>query len=112
MNSPADEWAGEIRAGDVRAMARAISAIEDSSPVAEKLLQILFADAGRTYRIGITGAPGAGKSTLVDRLTGLYREKKQTGGVLAVDPSSAFTGGAILGDRVRMQTHAADPAVF
>ena len=109
---PIEKWARQIRAGDIRAISRGLSAIESRAPEAEKLLQILFSSTGKAYRIGITGAPGTGKSTLVDCLTGFYRHQKKTVGILAVDPSSPFTGGAILGDRIRMQSHAADPGVF
>jgi LAO/AO transport system kinase len=107
-----ENWAAQIRAGDVRALSRAVSAIENRAPDAEELLKLLFPHTGRAYRIGITGAPGTGKSTLVDRLASLYRAEKKTVGIIAVDPSSPFTGGAILGDRIRMQGHAADSGVF
>jgi LAO/AO transport system kinase len=105
-------WAAQIRAGDVRAVSRALTAIEDREPEAEALLRELFPHTGRAYRVGVTGAPGTGKSTLVDRLVEHYRAVKRKVGVLAVDPSSPFTGGAILGDRVRMQKHASDNGVF
>jgi LAO/AO transport system kinase len=98
--------------GDPRAIARVISLIEDESPQATDLLRAVFPRTGRAYLIGVTGPPGAGKSTLVDRLTAQYRAKGRTVGVIAVDPSSPFSGGAILGDRVRMQAHAGDPGVF
>ena len=101
-----------IRAGDTRAISRAVSAIEDRSPEAEQILRELFPHTGRAYRIGITGAPGTGKSTLVDRLAAKYRHEKKTVGIVAVDPSSPFTGGAILGDRIRMQGHATDSGIF
>jgi LAO/AO transport system kinase len=105
-------WAAQIRGGDVRAISRALTAIEDREPEAEILLRELFPHTGRAYRVGVTGAPGTGKSTLVDRLVEYYRGAKRKVGVLAVDPSSPFTGGAILGDRVRMQRHASDTGVF
>lgn len=106
------DWAARIRGGDVRAISRAVSAIENRSVETEPLLRELFPSTGRAYRIGITGAPGTGKSTLVDRLAAQYRKDGKTIGIIAVDPSSPFTGGAILGDRVRMQGHASDSGVF
>ncbi len=114
MTSPAvlDTWIAEITAGDVRAISRAVSAIENRAPEAESLMQRLFPSTGRAFRVGITGAPGTGKSTLVDRLAALYRAQCKTVGIIAVDPSSPFTGGAILGDRIRMQGHAGDEGIF
>ena len=104
--------APEILAGDKRAIARAISAVEDSRPGSLELLKELFPHTGKGLVVGITGAPGAGKSTLVDRLSALYRSKDERTGVIAVDPSSPFTGGAILGDRIRMQARSTDPGIF
>jgi LAO/AO transport system kinase len=104
--------ADRVLAGDPRAVARAISFIEDEAPAAAALVAAIFARTGRAYLIGVTGPPGAGKSTLVDRLTAETRRGGETVGVIAVDPTSPFTGGAILGDRLRMQAHAADPDVF
>lgn len=104
--------AERVRRGDVRAIARAISLIEDDAPQAADVVRSLFALTGRAYLVGITGPPGAGKSTLVDRLTAAVRARQQTVGVLAIDPTSPYTGGAILGDRVRMQAHAGDEGVF
>jgi LAO/AO transport system kinase len=98
--------------GDPRAIARAISLIEDESDDGAEVVRRIFGHTGRAYLIGITGAPGAGKSTLVDRLIGELRRSGKTVGVVAVDPTSPFTGGAILGDRVRMQSHVSDPGVF
>jgi LAO/AO transport system kinase len=106
------EWAEQVRAGDVRAISRAMTAIENHAAEAEELLRQLFPRTGNSYLIGVTGAPGTGKSTLVDRMAAFYRAQKQTVGVIAVDPSSPFTGGAILGDRIRMQGHASDTGVF
>ena len=101
-----------VRTGDARAIARAISLIEDEEPQAADLVRALFPATGHAYLVGITGPPGAGKSTLVDRLTGELRRRDQTVGIIAVDPTSPYTGGAILGDRVRMQAHAGDEGVF
>lgn len=112
MTSSIENWAAQIRAGEVRAISRAVSAIENRAAETEPLLRQLFPFTGKAYRVGITGAPGTGKSTLVDRLAAQYRKDGKTVGVIAVDPSSPFTGGAILGDRIRMQGHAADAGVF
>ena len=106
------QWVEQVRAGDVRAVSRAMTEIENRTGDAENLMRQLFPHTGNSYCIGITGAPGTGKSTLVDRMTAYYRAQKQTVGVIAVDPSSPFTGGAILGDRIRMQGHASDSGVF
>ena len=104
--------ADRVRAADPRALARALSIVENEGPGAASLLAALHAQTGRAWSLGVTGPPGAGKSTLVDQLVTLYRARGQTVGVVAVDPTSPFTGGAILGDRVRMQAHAGDPGVF
>ncbi len=112
MSLPVEKWAELVRAGDVRAIARAITAIENHQPEAEDLLQRLFARTGRAYLTGVTGAPGTGKSTLVDRLAAYYRKHDEQVGVIAVDPTSPYTGGAILGDRIRMQSHASDHGMF
>ena len=101
-----------VLAGDPRALARAISVIEDDGPSAASLVRQLFPHTGGAYLVGVTGPPGAGKSTLVDRMVTVARADGETVGVLAVDPTSPFTGGAMLGDRVRMQAHASDPGVF
>jgi LAO/AO transport system kinase len=107
-----ENWVKQVRGGDVRALSRAVSAIENRSPEAEEILRQLFPHTGHAYRIGVTGSPGTGKSTLVDRLAAHYRSQQKTVGIIAVDPSSPFTGGAILGDRIRMQGHAGDPGIF
>jgi LAO/AO transport system kinase len=101
-----------VLAGDPRAIARAISVIEDESPQSAGLVRAIFAHTGRAQLIGVTGPPGAGKSTLVDRLAALFRRAGSTVGVLAVDPTSPYSGGAVLGDRLRMQSHAGDEGVF
>jgi LAO/AO transport system kinase len=98
--------------GDTRALARAISLVENRSTEASALLQKLFPSTGQCRTIGITGSPGAGKSSLVDRLAAAYRQDNPKIGIIAVDPSSPFTGGAILGDRIRMNTLATDPGIF
>ncbi len=107
-----EDWVGQIRAGDVRAISRAITAIENAAPEAETILRDLFPTTGRALVIGVTGAPGTGKSTLVDRLAACYRRRQQSVGIIAVDPTSPFTGGAILGDRIRMQGHAGDAGIY
>jgi LAO/AO transport system kinase len=99
-------------AGEPRAIARAMSVVEDETPDAAALIGQIYPRTGRAYLIGITGAPGTGKSTLVDALTGEIRRAGQTVGIIAVDPTSPFTGGAILGDRVRMTGHAGDAGVY
>jgi LAO/AO transport system kinase len=106
------EAAGRIVSGDVRALARAASWIEDRRPEAETLLRELFPRTGRAMILGVTGAPGAGKSTLCDQIIRTLRAEGKTVGVIAVDPSSPYTGGALLGDRIRMQQHHADEGVF
>jgi LAO/AO transport system kinase len=112
MSPSAEKWAEQVRAGDVRAMSRAITAIENHQPEAEELLRLLFPYTGRAYLTGITGAPGTGKSTLADRLAAHYRKQQEQVGVIAVDPTSPYSGGAILGDRIRMQGHAGDSGMF
>ena len=104
--------AKKILAGDARALARAATSIENRSHRAEPLLKELFAHTGKATVIGITGSPGVGKSTLVDRLVHELRGENKQVGVIAVDPTSPYTGGAILGDRIRMLAHHADPGVF
>ena len=104
--------ADRVLAGDPRAIARAISLIEDEAGAAAELVRTIFPRTGRAYLVGVTGPPGAGKSTLVDKLTAELRRQGSTVGIVAVDPTSPFSGGAILGDRVRMQAHAGDDGVF
>jgi len=101
-----------ITAGDSRAVARAISKVEDGLEDASQLMKEIFPYTGSGLVIGITGAPGAGKSSLVDKLALLYRKREERVGIVAVDPSSPFSGGAILGDRIRMQALGLDPGVF
>ena len=101
-----------VRAGDVRALARAISLVENDAPEANAVLSECFLHAGNSLRIGVTGSPGVGKSTLVDRLAGAYREAGSTVGIVAVDPTSPFTGGAILGDRIRMRERIGDDGLY
>ena len=101
-----------LRSGNARALARAISTVENRGPGWSHLLKSLFPHSGKARVIGITGAPGAGKSTLVDQLARLYRKRDRSVGIIAVDPTSPYTGGAILGDRIRMQDHFADPGIY
>jgi LAO/AO transport system kinase len=104
--------AAKVLKGDVAAAARLISLIEDESPEAFAELDRLYPGRGKAYVVGVTGAPGVGKSTLVDGLIGHFRRQNKSVGVIAIDPTSVITGGALLGDRVRMQRHSADPGVF
>src|ERR1700720_3469108 len=106
------ETTNKIVAGDTRTLARAATWIENRRPEAEALLRELFPRTGRAMIVGVTGSPGAGKSTLCDQLTQVLRAEGKTVGVIAVDPTSPYSGGAILGDRIRMQRHHADPGVF
>jgi len=101
-----------LLAGETRALARAITLVEAGGEAGRQLAQLAFPHAGSACVVGVTGVPGAGKSTLVDGLAGLYRRSGERVGVVAVDPSSAFSGGALLGDRIRMQRHTSDPGVF
>jgi LAO/AO transport system kinase len=105
-------WIERLRSGDPRALARAISTVENRSPDAADLLKALFPHSGMARILGMTGAPGAGKSTLVDQLAKHYRREGKTLGIIAVDPTSPYTGGAILGDRIRMQDHHSDPGIY
>jgi LAO/AO transport system kinase len=104
--------AAKVLRGDVQAAARLITLIEDESPDALKEMESLYPHTGKAYIVGVTGAPGVGKSTLTDSLIGSLRRQDMAVGVIAIDPTSALTGGALLGDRIRMQRHAADPKVF
>jgi LAO/AO transport system kinase len=101
-----------VRSGDVRALARAISLVENDVPLAADVLAACFPHSGRALRIGVTGSPGAGKSTIVDKLARHYRAKDVSVGVIAVDPTSPFTGGAILGDRIRMHDNLSDSGFY
>jgi len=114
LNVIPQDWIARLRSGDPRALARAISIVENRAAGWSELLKALFPHTGKARVIGITGAPGAGKSTLVDQLARHYRSKKEnsTVGIIAVDPTSPYTGGAILGDRIRMQDHYSDPGIF
>ncbi|HKW89912.1 MAG TPA: hypothetical protein VJN21_14270, partial [Candidatus Acidoferrales bacterium] len=107
-----ENWAQQVCSGDVLGLSRAITAIENHQPAAEELLRLLFPRTGKAYLTGVTGAPGTGKSTLVDRLSAYFRGQREQVGVIAVDPTSPYSGGAILGDRIRMQGHAGDSGVF
>src|ERR1700757_1990393 len=105
-------WIERLRSGDPRALARAISMVENRGPESADLLKALFPHSGKARILGMTGAPGAGKSTLVDQLAKLYRREGKKLGIIAVDPTSPYSGGAILGDRIRMQDHYADPGIY
>jgi LAO/AO transport system kinase len=105
-------WIDRLRSGDSRSLARAISTVENRAAGWSDLLKALFPHTGKARIIGLTGAPGSGKSTLVDQLAKHYRKKQQTVGIIAVDPTSPYTGGAILGDRIRMQDHFSDPGIY
>ena len=101
-----------VRTGDTRALARAISLVENGDPLAYDLVRDIYPDTGRTYAVGITGPPGVGKSSLISGLIGHIRAQERTIGVISVDPSSPFTHGALLGDRIRLSDHFLDPGVF
>ncbi len=112
MDREIQPWIKSLRSGDARALARAISIVENRAPGWSDLLKALFPHTGQARVIGMTGAPGAGKSTLVDQIARLYRKAGRTVGIIAVDPTSPYTGGAILGDRIRMQDHFADSGIY
>lgn len=116
MNPDIQSWIDQLRSGDVRALARAISTVENRAPGWSELLKALFPHSGKARVLGLTGPPGAGKSTLVEQLARFYRrgndKDKRTVGIIAVDPTSPYTGGAILGDRIRMQDHFSDPGIY
>ena len=107
-----DDLIARARSGDKRSIARLLSAVENDEPSAPAVLKALYPRTGQAYVVGITGPPGGGKSTLVNRLAGLYRESGMRVAIVAVDPSSPFTGGAILGDRIRMQERSLDDGIF
>ena len=112
MSDSLQTWAERIFAGDRRAIARAISAVESGEAAGNALLKHLFPKSGSAYVIGVTGSPGAGKSTLVEKLAGEYRRSDLRVGIIAVDPTSPFSGGAILGDRIRMQALSTDGGTY
>jgi LAO/AO transport system kinase len=111
-SSHIEELATRVRGGNPRALARAISIVEDRTPESTELLKALFPFSGNAVLLGLTGSPGAGKSTLVDQIAREYRKQQKTIGIIAVDPTSPFSGGAILGDRIRMQSHYADSGIY
>ncbi|MGA2920318.1 MAG: methylmalonyl Co-A mutase-associated GTPase MeaB [Candidatus Sulfotelmatobacter sp.] len=112
MSQHIQTWIDQLCSGDVRALARAISTVENRAPGWSELLKAVFPHSGKALVLGLTGSPGAGKSTLVDQLARLYRKDNHTVGIIAVDPTSPYSGGAILGDRIRMQDHFSDPGIY
>ncbi|MGD0929448.1 MAG: methylmalonyl Co-A mutase-associated GTPase MeaB [Candidatus Korobacteraceae bacterium] len=111
-NDHIPEFVRRIRGGEIRALSRAISTVEDHTPESTELLKALFPYSGNAMLLGLTGSPGAGKSTLVNQVARVYRKQGKTVGIVAVDPTSPFSGGAILGDRIRMSSHHADAGIF
>src|SRR5262245_57951288 len=101
-----------VLGGDVRALARVCRLVDDAVGEHRTILKQLFPHTGNAWTIGVTGMPGSGKSTLTDKLIGVFRERGERVGVVAIDPTSPYSGGAILGDRIRMQRHHGDPEVF
>jgi LAO/AO transport system kinase len=112
LNQDIQSWIDQLRSGDIRALSRAISTVENRAHGWRELLKALFPHSGKARVLGLTGPPGAGKSTLVDQLARFYRKDNRTVGIIAVDPTSPYTGGAILGDRIRMQEHFSDPGIY
>src|SRR5262249_23106660 len=110
--SPNGPWLGRARRGDRAALARAISQVENEASEAVEILETAFAESGKAMRVGITGPPGAGKSTLCAKLALALRRRGMKVGIVAVDPTSPFSGGALLGDRVRMTELSGDDGVF
>jgi len=112
VTNPIKDFVSQVRGGNPRALARAISVVEDRTPESTELLKALFPFSGNAMLLGLTGSPGAGKSTLVDQIAREYRKQQKTIGIVAIDPTSPFSGGAILGDRIRMQSHYADAGIY
>ena len=107
-----ESLAAGVRAGEKRALARAITLVENSDPMAYELVRDVYPETGRAYAVGVTGPPGVGKSSLISMLVRHVREEDKTVGVISVDPSSPFSHGALLGDRIRLSDHFLDPEVF
>ncbi len=112
MSSDLNHWIRKIRKGEARPLARALTEVENRGPSARTLLRSLFPYSGKALRLGVTGAPGVGKSTLISQMTANLRRKGRKVAIVGVDPTSPYSGGSILGDRVRMQSHHGDPGVF